>query len=60
MGERMAADEAVGPAVTRYHAEIALRAIADWRATLDALREIVPRDSALRHLVRADASTAAS
>ena len=36
---RMAAGEPVGPLVARYNAEQAERAVPEWRATLDALRD---------------------
>ena len=38
--ERMAAGEPVGPHITRYNADLAMRAVPEWRATLDALQEL--------------------
>ena len=36
---RMAAGEPAGPLVARYNAALATRAVPEWRATLDALRD---------------------
>jgi pimeloyl-ACP methyl ester carboxylesterase len=36
----MAAGEPVGPIVVRYNADIAERAVPEWRATLDALQQL--------------------
>jgi pimeloyl-ACP methyl ester carboxylesterase len=38
--QAMAAGEPVGPIVVRYNADIAARAVPEWRATLDALQEL--------------------
>ncbi|MFC6079666.1 alpha/beta hydrolase family protein [Sphaerisporangium aureirubrum] len=38
--QAMAAGEPVGPIVVRYNAELAERAVPEWRATLDALQEL--------------------
>ncbi len=38
--ERMAAREPVGPYVARYNAELAARAVPEWQAVLDVLREL--------------------
>jgi pimeloyl-ACP methyl ester carboxylesterase len=40
MQRAMAAGEPVGPIVVRYNADIAERAVPEWRATLDALQEL--------------------
>jgi pimeloyl-ACP methyl ester carboxylesterase len=40
MQRAMATREPVGPIVVRYNADIAARAVPEWRATLDALREL--------------------
>ncbi len=39
MQQAMAAGEPVGPIVVRYNAQLAERAVPEWRATLDALQE---------------------
>ncbi|GAA3532898.1 hypothetical protein GCM10022419_010060 [Nonomuraea rosea] len=38
--QAMAAGEPVGPIITRYNADLAERAVPEWRATLDALQEL--------------------
>lgn len=38
--ERMAAGEPIGPYIARHNAALAARAVPEWRATLDALREL--------------------
>ena len=38
--EAQAAGEPVGPIVARYNAELAGRAVPEWRATMDALQEL--------------------
>ncbi len=38
--QRAAAGEPIGPQVARYNAELAARAVPEWRATLDALQEL--------------------
>jgi pimeloyl-ACP methyl ester carboxylesterase len=40
MQAAMAAGEPVGPIVSRYNADIAARAVPEWRATLDALQQV--------------------
>ena len=35
-----AAGEPIGPAITRYNAVLAARAVPEWRATLDALQDL--------------------
>jgi dienelactone hydrolase len=38
--ERVAAGEPIGPQVARYNAELSVRAVPEWQATLDALQEL--------------------
>src|SRR5690349_10712567 len=38
--QRQVAGEPIGPVVTRYNAELAARAVPEWQATLDAVREL--------------------
>ncbi|MFL6120563.1 alpha/beta hydrolase [Actinophytocola sp.] len=40
LSRAQAAGEPVGPIVTRYNADIAARAVPEWRAVLDALQEL--------------------
>jgi pimeloyl-ACP methyl ester carboxylesterase len=40
MQQAMATGEPVGPIVTRYNADLAERAVPEWRAVLDALQEL--------------------
>jgi dienelactone hydrolase len=38
--QRVAAGEPIGPHLARYHTELSVRAVPEWRATLDALQEL--------------------
>lgn len=40
--EQMAAGEVVSPRIAKYNAELAVQAVPEWRATLDALQELGP------------------